>query len=99
MHWRAFLEQDGESRAVREARLSIRPDKLELKVRETCYLEAVPEGMPGATILWDVVSRQGGMISFDGRYTAPGAPGVYEIQAWCQEQPQVRASLYVIVRE
>ncbi len=99
VHWRAFLEQDGESRAVREARLSIRPDKLELKVRETCYLEAVPEGMPGATILWDVVSRQGGMISFDGRYTAPGAPGVYEIQAWCQEQPQVRASLYVIVRE
>ena len=40
-----------------------------------------------------------GFISRDGMYTAPNQPGVYEIQAWCQEMPKLRASLYVIVRE
>lgn len=99
VHWRASLEPDQDNQAAVVPKLSIRPDKLELKVRETYYLEAVSEGIPGTTILWEVTSREGGRISWDGRYTAPNYPGVYEIRAWCQEQPQIRASLYVIVRE
>ena len=82
-----------------ERRLSIRPGKLELKVRQTSYLEAVTEHLSGATILWEVKTPQGGTISRDGLYTAPNQPGVYEISAWVQEIPSIRASLFVIVRE
>lgn len=97
--WRAVLEQEKESGAAEAPGLSIRPDKLEMKVRETFYLEAVAKGLSGCTVLWEVMDKGGGSISWDGMYTAPGYPGVYEIQAWCQEQPDIRASLYVIVRE
>ena len=99
IRWRAVLEQNQEESSLTERKLSIRPDKLELKVRESYYLEAVTEGLPGAVILWEVKSRDGGTVSRDGLYMAPNWPGVYEIQAWCQEIPQIRASLYVIVRE
>ena len=82
-----------------EPRLSIGPSKLEMRVRESYYLEAEAENIPGAEILWEVRSKEGGFVSRDGMYTAPNQPGVYEIQAWCQEMPKLRASLYVIVRE
>lgn len=99
VRWRAVLEKNQEESSLTERKISIRPDKLEMKVRESYYLEAVTEGLPGAVILWEVKSRDGGTISRDGLYMAPNWPGVYEIQAWCQEIPQIRASLYVIVRE
>lgn len=99
IHWRAVLEQGSSKQAIGEQKLAIRPDKLELRIRESYYLEAVAENLSGATILWEVKSPEGGTVSRDGMYTAPNRPGVYEIQAWCQEVPGLRASLYVIVRE
>lgn len=99
VHWTASMDKGRDYGALGEQKLSIRPDKLELKLRESCYLEAVAENLSGATILWEVKSPGGGTVSRDGMYTAPNRPGVYEIQAWCQEFSEVRASLYVIVRE
>lgn len=99
VHWTAIPDKGKDSGILGEQKLSIRPDKLEIKIRESYYLEAVTENLSGATVLWEVKSPKGGTVSRDGMYTAPNYPGVYEIQAWCQEMPQLRASLYVIVRE
>lgn len=99
IHWTAIPDKGKDSGALGEQKLSIRPDKLEMKLRESYYLEAVTENLSGVTVLWEVKSPGGGTVSRDGMYTAPNHPGVYEIQAWCQEMPQLRASLYVIVRE
>ncbi len=99
VHWTAVMGKQDRVGTLGEPRLTIRPSKLEMRVRETYYLEAAAENLPGAQILWEVRSREGGFISRDGMYTAPNQPGVYEIQAWCQEMPKLRASLYVIVRE
>lgn len=99
VHWTAVMGKQDRKGVLGEPRLSIRPSKLEMRVRESYYLEAEAENIPGAEILWEVRSKEGGFVSRDGMYTAPNQPGVYEIQAWCQEMPKLRASLYVIVRE
>lgn len=99
VHWTALPDKGKDAGALGEQKLSIRPDKLEIKLRDSYYLEAVTENLSGATVLWEVKSPGGGTVSRDGMYTAPNHPGVYEVQAWCQEMPQLRASLYVIVRE
>ncbi len=98
IHWSAVLLEE-EKESMDEPSLTIRPDKLELHIRESRYLETVVKNIPGATILWEVKSPGGGSISRDGMYTAPNQAGVYEIQAWCQELPSIKASLYVIVRD
>lgn len=82
-----------------EKHMYIVPGKLELRVRETYYLEAVCENVPGATVLWSVAEPFGGTVDSDGAYTAPNVPGVYEVTAQCQEAPGLKASLFVVVRE
>lgn len=98
VHWTAQKKQE-EDRHAQQPRLAIRPDKLELKIRETYYLQAVTQGLSGMTVLWEVKTQDGGTVSMDGMYHAPEYPGIYEVQAWCRERPEIRASLYVIVRE
>ena len=73
--------------------------KLELKVRESYYLKAVCENMPYATIIWRVNGEESGNIASDGTYTAPNIPGVYEVTAQCQEAPEIKASIFIVVRE
>lgn len=98
VHWMVQKKQE-EDRHTQQPQLGIRPDKLELKIRETYYLQAAAQGLSGMTILWEVKTPEGGTISMDGMYHAPEYPGIYEVQAWCRERPEIRASLYIIVRE
>ncbi len=98
IHWTARKGRE-EMGAAEEMSLGIRPDKLEMKVRETYYLQAETRGLSGMTIVWEVKTPDGGRISRDGMYQAPGHAGVFEVQARCQERPKLRASLYIIVRE
>lgn len=97
VHWKAAMAEHKEE--ALEKRIYILPGKLELHVRESCYLEAVCEGMPGAQVVWNTAGMNHGFVSQDGMYTAPDLPGVYEVTAECQGQPQIRASLFIIVRE
>ena len=55
--------------------------------------------MPYATIIWRVNGTESGSVSSDGIYTAPGVPGVYEVIAQCQEAPELKASIFIVVRE
>ncbi len=79
--------------------IRILPDKPELRVMQSRYFRAETENLAGATILWEVCSPGGGKITRDGRYTAPDTEGIYEIRAFCQEDPKIRNSIFVIVRE
>ena len=82
-----------------EAHIRILPDKPELKVMQSRYFRALTENLDGMTILWEVSTPNGGIITRDGRYTAPDTAGIYEICAFCQEFPKIRNSVFVIVHE
>lgn len=98
IHWKAVMAEQ-EEEGDKEKRIYILPGKLEMRVRESCYLEAVCEGMPGTQVLWSTAGNNQGFISQDGMYTAPNMPGVYEVTAECQGAPEIKASLFVVVRE
>lgn len=97
--WRAERAGESVSQENREKRLYIRPAHLELKVRESAWLEAVCENIYGMTVTWTVKTQDGGTVTGDGLYTAPNSPGVYEVRAWCQEAPELGSSIFIIVRE
>lgn len=82
-----------------EVHMSIIPSKLELRRGEMYPLEAICHGVPGATILWSVEDKNGGSVAPDGTYTAPNHEGVFEVIALCQQNPNLRASLFILVRE
>lgn len=79
--------------------IRIVPSKLELRQRESYSLEAICDNVYGATVLWTVLGNNAGTISMDGTYTAPSHEGVFEILATCEQRPDLKASLYVVVRE
>ncbi len=97
--WRAEWSGEAMNQEYREKRLYIRPAHLELKVRESAWLEAVCENIYGMTVTWTVKTQDGGTVTGDGLYTAPNSPGVYEVRAWCQEAPELGSSIFIIVRE
>lgn len=99
IHWRAVADQRAQPDSQEQRRLYIKPGRLEMKVRESTYLEAVCENMPGTTVLWSVKTKDGGKISQDGLYIAPNIPGVYEVTAQCLEAPELKSSLFIVVRE
>ena len=63
------------------------------------YFRTETEYLHGATILWEVCTPNGGTVTRDGQYTAPDTEGIYELRAFCQENPRIRSSVFVIVRE
>ena len=63
------------------------------------YFRTETENLEGMTILWEVCTPNGGSVTRDGRYTAPDTEGIYEVAAFCQEMPNIRNSVFVIVRE
>lgn len=81
-----------------DRRIVISPNKLEMKVMQNRYLRAQTENLTGMTVTWEVRTPHGGTISRDGLYTAPGTEGVYEVGCYCSEMPQIKSSIYVIVR-
>ena len=99
VHWTAERFSMPEEKEHQERRLYIRPGHVEMKVRESIYLEAVCEDYPGMTVIWRVKTPDGGTITGDGLYTAPNMSGVYEVTAECQDAPELRSSLFIVVRE
>jgi hypothetical protein len=45
------------------------------------------------------VKDEGGYVDDSGLYTASGEPGVYEVVASSVAYPEIRASIFVVVRE
>lgn len=98
VHWTALREAEDLVPVKNEKRIFIRPNLIELEVRQPQHLEAVCENMVEKTVSW-YVKDQGGTIDETGMYTAPAVPGVYEVVAQSVAYPEIRASVFVVVRE
>ncbi len=98
VHWTALRDRREILSEQKERRIFIRPNVLNLHTRESYYLEAVCSNMNETGILWQVKDN-GGTIDANGMYTAPNAAGVYEVTAVSEAYPEVKASIFVIVRE
>ncbi|MBQ7676699.1 MAG: hypothetical protein IJT32_00550 [Lachnospiraceae bacterium] len=96
IHWTALRDE----RTVyekSEKRIFIKPNLLELGVRESYALECVCENMMEKSVTWSV-HENGGYIDETGLYTAPNDPGVYEVMAQSTAYPDVKAAIFVVVR-
>ena len=98
IRWAAELLQEDSGR-ISKQHIRVLPDKPELKCMQSRYFRAETENLHNATIEWEVSSPEGGTITRDGLYTAPDNEGIYEIRAFCQEDPKIRSSVFVVVRE
>lgn len=98
VRWTAIQDRRELLEDRKEQRIFIRPNVLNLNVRESYYLEAVCSNMLDTGVKWQV-RDQGGTIDENGMYTAPNTAGVYEVTAVSTAYPEVTASIFVIVRE
>lgn len=98
VRWTAIQNMEQTVLEKNEKRIFIKPNLLELKVRQTHYLEAVCENMVEKAVLWKV-KDDGGFIDENGMYTAPNTAGVYEVVAQSVAYPAVKASIFVVVRD
>lgn len=80
-----------------ERRIFIKPGVKEMRPLETCFFEVSTAGMADKSIQW-LVKEQGGSIDAYGNYTAPNEEGVFEVTAQSIAYPEVRASVFVVVR-
>lgn len=97
--WMAVKDQSARKAGEKDRPFAIRPDILNMKVRESHYFEAVLGDEALRHVKWSVKEADGGYIDANGCYTAPGKPGIYEVTAQSMEDEQLRAGAYVIVRE
>ena len=98
VHWTAIRDRKEILEEKKERKIFIRPNVLNLNTRESYYLEAVCSNMNETGIVWQV-QEHGGTIDLNGMYTAPNMAGVYEVTAVSEAYPEVKASIFVIVRE
>lgn len=98
IHWTAIRDMEDAVEEKNEKRIFIKPNLLELRVRESYCLEAVCENMIEKVVQWSV-KDEGGSVDENGMYTAPNTAGVYEVVAQSVAFPEVKASIFVIVRE
>lgn len=98
VHWTAFRSADQEKKDKVEKKIFIKPSILELGMRESYYLEAVCSNIVDKRIEW-IVKDNCGSIDSNGSYTAPNMPGVYEVVARSVASPEVKASIFVVVRD
>lgn len=98
VRWTAFKDMDEEREDKVEKRIYIKPGLLELDLREHCHLEATCVNMADRRVLWSV-REGGGFVDENGGYTAPNIPGVYEVTAKSAACPEVKASIFVVVRD
>jgi hypothetical protein len=54
-------------------------------------------GLPRNTVTWSIEEPEGGMVSANGHYTAPGRPGTYHIIATSTLDPSVSVTATVRV--
>lgn len=98
VHWTAIRSRRELAVEKIEPKIFIRPNVLNLRTRESYYLEAVCSNMNDTDIVWQV-KDDGGSVDTNGMYTAPNMAGVYEVTAVSVAYPEIRASIFVIVRE
>lgn len=96
--WTAIRKAEVKTEEKLEHRISIKPGMLELYTRESACLEVGFYNMDDRQITWHV-KEGGGSVDETNVYTAPNEKGVYEIVAKSVAYPDVKASIFAVVRE
>lgn len=98
LYWTAVADGTKNDMEQSVRKIFIKPGVLEMETRQTHYLETVCTNMTDQTVVWSV-KEHGGEITENGVYTAPNVPGVYEVTATSLAYPEVKASIFIVVRE
>lgn len=98
VHWSAKAYDSSEKRD-RKKQIYILPEHIELKTYESIALEARTKNLDSDRALWRVKDQASGSVDENGVYTAPGIEGIYEVEAIAEEDPTVRNTTFIIVRE
>lgn len=99
IHWMVCRNAEERKKDIEEhITMKIKPDICDINILEDIYLEAVSEGLSDNRCMWEVKQEGGGKIDSNGRYTAPDVPGIYEVVAKSIENPEIKASTFIIVR-
>jgi len=77
----------------------IEPSQPRLVPGATLHFRAHMKGLTRDTATWSVEEPGGGDVTQDGRYTAPGRPGVYHVVATSVLDPGTAARVTVTVGE
>lgn len=96
--WTAIRKASETAEEKIERRMNIKPSMLELYTRESAYLEVSFFQMEDKQITWHV-KEGGGYVDETNVYTAPNEKGVYEIVAQSVAYPEIKASIFAVVRE
>lgn len=99
VNWTALRDAKEKVHDVEETALLIRPDILYLKTRESFFLEPEFRGISPTPVTWNIREENGGTIEPNGKYTAPNTPGIFEVTAASTTYENLRASIYVVVRD
>ena len=99
VNWTALRDAKEKVHDVEETALLIRPDILYLKTRESFFLEPEFRGISPTPVTWNIREENGGTIEQNGKYTAPNTPGIFEVTAASTTYENLRASIYVVVRD
>lgn len=103
IRWIAFKYNDvtteKQQYGFRNIDVHIVPDTITVKVREKIKLKAVVSGTGNTECKWSMADAGGGSVDANGVYEAPNTPGVYEVVAVSCEDPQKKASAFIVVKE
>lgn len=98
VHWTARAGEVPETTDARR-QLFILPEHVELYTYQSAALSTVARNLTTDEAYWRVVTPGGGTIDSNGLYTAPGVPGIYEVEATSKEDDAITNSTFIIVRE
>lgn len=99
IQWMAVKDKQEIVREKVKKTMNIKPDMLNLGTKEKHCYEAIVDGENESRIRWRVKEENGGTIDENGMYTAPNVQGVFEIIAESMDNPGMKASTFVVVRE
>jgi hypothetical protein len=98
---RAALANGQRVRAVQvvsvQAHVSVEPASVRLAPGESCAFSARVRGLRDPRVLWSVEEPDGGRVTQGGAYTAPRAPGRYQVTATAQADGRPSAAAAVRV--
>ncbi len=77
--------------------LTVDPPEATVHVGQTQKFTAVVKGKNSVGVRWGIDEKDGGRISEDGTYTAPGEVGIYHVVAAPKDNPGLRSIAKVTV--
>ena len=81
-----------------QASIRANPDILTLSPGESRPVLVLFEHMPPCKLQYRTLNPEGGTIDAEGVYTAPQYSGVFEIEVWCTDAPEIKTNVFAAVK-